>query len=185
MPRRRARLPGPCLCPLPPPAGAGYNRRMTADALIFDLPDPGATAALGRWLAERLGAGDVLLLQGPIGAGKTHLARALIQHRLAADDRMEDVPSPTFTLVQVYDTAEGEIWHADLYRLSHPQEVVELGLDEAFATALCLIEWPDRLGSLTPPQALTLTLEAGGEGRRATLTGPAGRLAELGKGPRP
>ncbi len=154
-----------------------------APTLTIPLPDPDATAALGRWLAGRLGEGDVLLLQGPIGAGKTHLARALIQHRLAADGRMEDVPSPTFTLVQVYDTAQGEIWHADLYRLTHPSEVVELGLDEAFATALCLIEWPDRLGSLTPPQALTLTLDTQGEGRRAILTGPAGRLAELGKGP--
>lgn len=158
---------------------------MTAPALIIPLPDPDATGALGCWLADRLRAGDVLLLQGPIGAGKTHLARALIQHRLAADHRAEDVPSPTFTLVQVYDTAAGEIWHADLYRLTHPQEVVELGLDEAFSTALCLIEWPDRLGSLTPPQALTLTLTADGDGRLATLTGPADRLARLGPPPQP
>jgi len=156
-----------------------------APSIHFALPDPDATASLGRWLADRLGAGDVLLLQGPIGAGKTHLARALIQHRLAADGQTEDVPSPTFTLVQVYDTAAGEIWHADLYRLTHPQEVVELGLDEAFSTALCLIEWPDRLGSLTPPQALTLTLAADGEGRCATLTGPADRLARLGAPPQP
>jgi len=149
-------------------------------SLVFRLADPAATDALGRWLAQRLGPADVLLLEGPIGAGKTHVARALIQHRLAAAARSEDVPSPTFTLVQVYDDGAGEIWHADLYRLSHPQEVAELGLDEAFGTALCLIEWPDRLGSLTPPGALRLTLGDDGDGRRAALTGPAARMAALG-----
>lgn len=147
------------------------------------LPDADATAMLGRWLADRLGPGDVLLLDGPIGAGKTHLARALIHHRLAAAGRLEDVPSPTFTLVQVYDDDLGEIWHADLYRLTHPDQVAELGLDEAFDTALCLVEWPDRLGSLTPPQALRLVLAKDGDGRRATLTGPADRLARLGDWP--
>lgn len=147
------------------------------------LDDAAATEALGRWLAGQLAAGDVLLLDGAIGAGKTHLARALIQHRLAAAGRHEDVPSPTFTLVQVYDTGTEEIWHADLYRLSSPAELVELGLEEAFDTALCLIEWPDRLGGLTPPQALTLRLRPEGEGRRARLGGPAARLARLAEGP--
>lgn len=151
-------------------------------ALTRFLPGPEATAQLGRWLADRLGAGDALLLTGPIGAGKTHLARALIQHRLAAAGLAEDVPSPTFTLVQVY-TVEGlEIWHADLYRLSHPQEVVELGLDEAFASGLCLVEWPDRLGELAPRNALHLALSDQGDGRLAVLTGPAARLAALGSG---
>ena len=140
--------------------------------LTLRLADAEATAALAARLAPRLGAGDVLLLQGPIGAGKTHFARALIQSLLAADGRSEDVPSPTFTLVQTYLTAGLEIWHADLYRLTSPAEAEELGLEEAFAGALCLVEWPDRLGSLAPASALTLTRapEAEGEGRQLTLT---------------
>ncbi|MBC7137465.1 MAG: tRNA (adenosine(37)-N6)-threonylcarbamoyltransferase complex ATPase subunit type 1 TsaE [Defluviimonas sp.] len=134
------------------------------------LPDAEATAALARRLAPQLRAGDVLLLQGPIGAGKTHFARALIQSLLAAEGRAEDVPSPTFTLVQTYATGTLEIWHADLYRLTSAAEAEDLGLEDAFAEALCLIEWPDRLGSLAPADALTLSFapEPGGDGRLLT-----------------
>ncbi|RRH77987.1 tRNA (adenosine(37)-N6)-threonylcarbamoyltransferase complex ATPase subunit type 1 TsaE [Falsigemmobacter faecalis] len=152
---------------------------LTPASLTLLLPDAAATTRLGAALSEVIGPGDVLLLDGPIGSGKTHLSRALIHAALAREGRFEDVPSPTFTLVQVYETAAFEIWHADLYRLGHPQEVIELGLDEAMQQAVCLIEWPDRLGDLTPPQALHLTWAAEGEGRRLTLTGPAGRLAAL------
>ncbi len=138
--------------------------------LTLSLASPEETDRLAHRLATCLQPGDVLLLDGPVGAGKTHLARALIRARLGAE---EDVPSPTFTLVQTYETDETEIWHADLYRLGHPDEIAELGLEQAFDTAICLIEWPDRLGALTPKGALHLRLSplAGAEGRSAELSG--------------
>ena len=111
------------------------------------------TAALAQQIGQALGPGDCLLLEGPIGAGKTHFARSLIQALLPVP---EDVPSPTFTLVQTYDGRDCEIWHSDLYRLSHPDDVAELGLTQAFDEAICLVEWPDRLGTLAPDDALTL-----------------------------
>lgn len=134
------------------------------------LPTPEDTARLGEWLAPRLVAGDVVLLTGQIGAGKTHFARALIRARL---HRMEDIPSPTFTLVQTYDCGDVDIWHADLYRLSHPDEVTELGLEAAFETAICLIEWPEKLGDLAPKTALTIGFTPQGEGRCVALDGSA------------
>lgn len=117
------------------------------------------TANFATALSPRLGAGDTILLQGDLGSGKTHFARALIQARLAAIGLAEDVPSPSFTLVQTYSDGETEIWHADLYRLTGPEEVIELGLEEAFGTAICLVEWPDRLEDLTPVGALTLQFQ--------------------------
>jgi len=137
----------------------------------INLASPDETTRLSRWLGARLEAGDTVLLEGPIGAGKSHFCRDLIQSRLAALGRTEDVPSPTFTLVQVYDAGPVEIWHADLYRLTGPEEVLELGLDEAFESAICLVEWPDRLGDARPSGALTLTLAAGpnDEAREASV----------------
>lgn len=144
---------------------------------ILPLADADATARLAEWFAPRLRAGDVLLLDGPIGAGKTHFARALIRARVGAG---EDVPSPTFTLVQSYG-ADPEIWHADLYRLSHPDEVIELGLDEAFEAAICLIEWPERLGSDRPEKALSLrfSLTAEGASRAVSICGDAAWASRL------
>jgi tRNA threonylcarbamoyladenosine biosynthesis protein TsaE len=136
--------------------------------MTLDLPDADATEALGARLAALTQPGDVILLEGPIGAGKSCLARAFIRSRLG---REEEVPSPTFTLVQVYEADGVEIWHADLYRLTYPDEVWELGLDDAFQTAICLVEWPDRLGAHVPPGALHIRLEAKGEGRRAVISG--------------
>lgn len=120
-----------------------------------------ATAEDATRLAEafsgHLTAGDCLLLAGPVGAGKTHFARSIIQAMMAKDGAVEDVPSPTFTLVQVYETSAGEVWHTDLYRLSHVDELVELGLEDAFETAITLVEWPDRLGVARPSRHLDLT----------------------------
>lgn len=119
---------------------------------------PNDTTKLANALAPLLTNGDVLLLHGDVGAGKTDLARKIIQNRMSLLDALEDVPSPTFTLVQTYDLGKVEYVHADLYRLSHPDEVYELGLERAFESAVCLIEWPDRLGSLTPKNALNIEI---------------------------
>lgn len=136
------------------------------------LPNENATDQLAQEVAARLKAGDVLLLSGPIGAGKTHFARALIRACLGA---ATEVPSPTFTLVQTYEGEALEIWHADLYRLSHPDEITELGLEAAFSTAACLIEWPERLGDLAPKDALLLTFQVEEDGRRVSFS-PADHL---------
>lgn len=124
--------------------------------ITLPLNAPDQTAQLARRLGAVLDAGDTILLHGDVGSGKTHFARALIQSLL---DVHEDVPSPTFTLVQVYEATSGaEIWHADLYRLSDASEIEELGLTDAMEHAICLIEWPDRLASLKPFDALDITL---------------------------
>lgn len=154
---------------------------MPMSALDFELSSPDETAALAAKIGPLLKPGDVLLLEGEIGAGKTHFARALIQAMLPVQ---EDVPSPTFTLVQIYDTQKGEIWHADLYRLSQGDEIIELGLAEAFEDAICLVEWPERLAALTPNSSLLLRFRiAGGSTRRLTLswTDPdwTARLSEI------
>ncbi|MAS43649.1 MAG: tRNA (adenosine(37)-N6)-threonylcarbamoyltransferase complex ATPase subunit type 1 TsaE [Rhodobacteraceae bacterium] len=149
------------------------------------LPDAEATDAAGRALAATLNAGDAVMLRGDLGAGKSALARAAITALLAEDGREEDIPSPSFTLVQVYETARGEVWHADLHRLSGPDAVIELGLEDAFEDAVCFVEWPDRLGDATPPRRLDLALEfePGGEGRlmevRARGAGWEAALAAL------
>ncbi len=141
-----------------------------ARQLEITLASEEATTALARALAPRLGAGDCILLEGPIGAGKSHFSRALIKARLAVAGRDEDVPSPTFTLVQTYDDGQAEIWHADLYRLNGPADVDELGLWDAFDSAICLVEWPDRLGDYAPQSALTLRLApTGAVGERHAL----------------
>ncbi len=143
------------------------------------LPNEDATAHLAAAISDRLRPGDTLLLSGDIGAGKSAFARALIRHRMGP---AEDVPSPTFTLVQTYNAPGVEIWHCDLYRLTDPSEVLELGLDDAFTSAICLVEWPDRLAELAPDNALLLAFEAGETAHHLTLTMPGDwpqRLADM------
>jgi tRNA threonylcarbamoyladenosine biosynthesis protein TsaE len=149
---------------------------MTQHLAHRTLPDPDATCRFARAMGAFLRPGDVILLEGGIGAGKTHFARCLIQSLLHVP---EDVPSPTFTLVQEYDTQAGALWHADLYRLGGPDEIIELGLTDAFETAICLVEWPDRLGDLRPETALTLQFADGPEedSRRLTMRWSVDRWA--------
>jgi tRNA threonylcarbamoyladenosine biosynthesis protein TsaE len=148
-----------------------------SDPLIVPLPDLAATETLARRLASIARAGDCILLEGPLGAGKTALARAFL--REAAGDEAMEVPSPSFTLVQIYDTKIGPTFHYDLWRLDGPDSLAELDWEEAL-DAIVLVEWPDRLGPLQPSSALTITLRMGeGEEREATLTGWEERMAPL------
>lgn len=124
------------------------------------------TDALGRALAPALAPGDVVALSGPLGAGKSHLARAIIRARLG--DRQAEVPSPTYTLVNVYAPPGGEIWHADLYRVD-AEEVAEIGLTDALAHAILLVEWPERWTGL-PERRLDVALALAGEGRDIAVT---------------
>lgn len=132
-------------------------------------PDERATQALAESLARRARPGDALLLTGPLGAGKTSFARAFI--RAMAGDPALIIPSPTFTLVQQYELPGATIWHFDLWRLTGFTALEELGWDEAQA-GIILVEWPDRLGPLTPEAALSITFaHATPHGREITLAG--------------
>lgn len=142
------------------------------------LPNPDATEAFGRALAPHLAAGDTLLLSGPIGAGKSVLARALLRARLApdGDGRGEEMPSPSYTLVQPYEDGHARLLHVDLYRLADASELVELGLLDDLPGAIALIEWGERLGAMAPPRWVSLALcpvegtGAGAEARSLDLT---------------
>ncbi|KPP89217.1 MAG: tRNA threonylcarbamoyl adenosine modification protein YjeE [Rhodobacteraceae bacterium HLUCCA08] len=142
---------------------------MTFSAGPIRLTGDIATEGLARRLAGLARPGDTFLLWGDIGAGKSTLARAFIR---ALTSPSEEVPSPTFTLVQTYATSKGEVWHADLYRLSGSDEVIELGLAEAFDTAICLVEWPDRMGPDLPRNALNLRLVAEDFSHALSFDGP-------------
>jgi tRNA threonylcarbamoyladenosine biosynthesis protein TsaE len=147
-------------------------RTMRLQATV-ELADERATEALARQIAAAAQRGDVIALHGDLGAGKTVFARAFIRSRTSAE---EEVPSPTFTLVQTYvppgdaNTAPA-IWHFDLFRLDDPEDALELGVEDAFASAITLVEWPERLGSLLPPRSLRVTLAPGAhpDSRRAIL----------------
>lgn len=158
--------------------GGGADwRPMAPDPLILTLPDLAATEALAARAARLARPGDALLLEGPLGAGKSAFARAFL--RAASGDAGLEVPSPSFTLVQAYDLPAGTAHHFDLYRLSGPDELEELGWEEA-RDGIVLVEWPQRLEYLAPPGALRLSLAPGeGDARTATLTGWGARLAAL------
>lgn len=122
------------------------------------LQDRNATERLAAALAARAHPGDCLALSGSLGAGKSTLARAFL--RALSGDPALDVPSPSFALVQPYDTPRGTVFHFDLWRLNGPESLHELGWDEA-AEGIMLVEWPERAGDLLPPGALRLTLSPG------------------------
>jgi tRNA threonylcarbamoyladenosine biosynthesis protein TsaE len=136
----------------------------------FRLEDEAATARLGAALAAELEAGEAICLTGPLGAGKSTLARALVR---ALTTPTEDVPSPTFTLVQFYEGPRLKIAHFDLYRLTSPDEAFEIGLDEALEDGAAVIEWPERLEGQLPPDRLDIDIGIDGKGRRARLV-PSG-----------
>ena len=141
------------------------------------LPDLAATQVLAERLALLARSGDCILLDGPLGAGKTALARAFL--RAAAGDPAMEVPSPSFTLVQIYDTRIGPVFHYDLWRLDGPDSLEELDWEDAL-DAVVLVEWPDRLGGLRPDHALMITLRLGdGEVREAMLAGWDDRIASV------
>jgi tRNA threonylcarbamoyladenosine biosynthesis protein TsaE len=148
--------------------------------IALDLPDEAATAALAARLAGVAALGDVIALRGELGAGKTSFARAFIHARGAAGP----VPSPTFTLAQFYDLPSGPVWHFDFYRLKRPEEAWDLGIEDAFADGISLIEWPERAEAVLPADRIEITLRQGPapDARRAELaSGPgwAARLAAL------
>lgn len=136
---------------------------------------PDATRAIAKAVSVLLQPGDVILLKGELGAGKSTFARALIQSLCGEHT---EVPSPTFTLVQTYETQQFVLWHFDLYRLNHIEEVYELGIEEAYSSGVCLIEWPERLGSYVPKEYLEIELSYGNDEneRLLNLKGWANRL---------
>lgn len=133
----------------------------------IDLTDEDETRRLGAALARALKPGEAVCLTGPLGAGKSVLARALVRALTTPD---EEVPSPTFTLVQFYAGAGLSIAHFDLYRLTSPDEAYEIGLDEALDEGAAVIEWPERLEGRLPPDRLDIEIGLNGESRRARLT---------------
>ena len=153
---------------------------------LIELPDLPATKRLAAAVAGLAHAGDTILLQGPLGAGKTEFARAFL--RVAADQPALEVPSPTFTLVQSYATRLGTVHHFDLWRLDGPAALAELGWEDA-RDDIVLVEWPDRLGPLRPSDALTIALQPAepfdpgtwpaSDARRATLSGWPDRIGRL------
>ena len=132
------------------------------------LKNEAATLALGRKLAKMMKPGDVITLSGALSAGKTTLVRGLLE----ALGYRGDVPSPSFAIVQPYESISPPVWHVDLYRIENPGELDELGLEDISSDGVLIVEWPEHAGFDAWPNALALTLEVGEDGVR-TLTGEA------------
>jgi tRNA threonylcarbamoyladenosine biosynthesis protein TsaE len=156
--------------------GTRYDSRVIFKAVrsiknvmpVHDQLSEEDTAQLARKLAGGAASGDVFLLNGTLGAGKSTFARSFIRHLSSAQ---EEVPSPTFTLVQTYDIGKGSVWHFDLYRIKSAEEIFDLGWEDALAQGIVLVEWPERLGPYTPKDAIRMTFEVtGANTRRITIT---------------
>lgn len=118
------------------------------------------TVYIAEILAEVIRPGDTVLLYGEIGSGKTFFSRAMIQKMMEKQGAVvEDIPSPTFTIVQIYDTLVPSVWHLDLYRISNPDEIIDLDLENALEKHVCLIEWPQNMGLHVPERNISITLE--------------------------
>lgn len=137
----------------------------------MNLADEAATGRLGQAVAAQLRSGEAVCLTGPLGAGKSTLARALVRALTTPD---EEVPSPTFTLVQFYEGPRLAVAHFDLYRLSDPDEAYEIGLDEALDAGAAVIEWPERLEGRLPPDRLDIEIALAEDGGRTARLTPHG-----------
>lgn len=154
------------------------------ETVVIELAGLGATRELAECLARIVKPGDVLALHGDLGVGKSQFARDFIRF---LTDQNEDVPSPTFTLLQTYESDICDICHFDLYRLETPEESFELGIEDAFHDCISIIEWPNRLGPYLPRNRLDiqLSITKGKNHRQAILTPHADwseRLRDAGHG---
>jgi tRNA threonylcarbamoyladenosine biosynthesis protein TsaE len=135
--------------------------------MIYYSQNEQETARIASELAQKLHVGDIVALYGTLGMGKTAFCRGFIQSFLNG----QDVPSPTFTLLQTYDTPKFPIYHFDMYRLKSPEEAFEIGIEDAFAEGVSLIEWPEKIGNLLPKKHIRIFIEPDEKGRKITIEG--------------
>jgi tRNA threonylcarbamoyladenosine biosynthesis protein TsaE len=131
------------------------QRQESGTRLDLRVRNETETARVAQAVARAVDSGDVIALHGDLGSGKTAFARSFVRTLMAED---EEVPSPTFTLVQTYPAEAATIYHFDFYRIEDPDEAWEIGIEEAFAEGISLIEWPERLGGLLPGDRLDVFL---------------------------
>ena len=147
-----------------------------SESFVFNLPDEADTMRFGRSLAHIARKGDIFALYGTLGMGKSVLARAFIQELTTA----KEVPSPTFTLMQIYEAPDFEIYHFDLYRVKNPDEIFEIGVEEAMYDGVCLIEWPEKMAGYLPKNCFRLSITPDPAGRKITLSSASeGKVVRL------